>query len=134
MSIAKEEHSYINEITDELIDNRLTDFEIIQLISKVINQDYKIEMELVEGFQFYTLTSKDITIKSIGYVVDKIIIKGRELSKYITQAILEEISTKLQWIIRKWYNDNRIEREKQLQKQIIEDNNFLREYIKESEE
>lgn len=91
-------------------------------------------MESVEGIQFYTLTNKDITIKSIGYVVDKIIIKGRELSKYIVQAISEEATRNLQWIIRKWHNDNRREREKQLQEQIIEDNKFLREYIKESEE
>lgn len=134
MSIIKEEHTYIKGLSDKMVDSFLTDFEIIQLVSKIFNQDYKIEMELVEGFQFYTLTNKDITIKSIGYVVDKIIIKGRELSKDIIQAISEETSGKLRWIIMKWHSDNKMEREKQHQERIIEDNNFLRQYINESEE
>lgn len=130
MEITQEKHTYINGLSDKMRDSLLTDFEIFQLVLKIFNQDYKIEMELAEGFQFYTLTNKDITIKSIGYAVDKIIIKGRELSKDIIPAISEKASGKLQWIIAKWHYD----REKQYQEQIIEDNKFLREYIKESEE
>lgn len=121
-------------ITQELLDSRLTDFEMDRFFIKIFHQDYEIEMQEKGGFQFYTLTSKDIIIKSIGYVIDKIIIKGRELSQNTILAISRDSSSELKWIIEKWYNNNKLKKEIQKQEQMIEENNFLRQYINESEE
>lgn len=46
MSIAKEEHTYINGITDELIDSRLTNFEISLLVSKIFFKIMKLKWNL----------------------------------------------------------------------------------------